>query len=108
MEKACASTLHTRSYLLFDEGSLAGENQTDNNKTDLGDNHFFGFKIQLILLLLFVLICVWLVFSINSPSRHMHLLWNIDTLEHEDGPSLSLFSSSGANNTRPVHNRSEW
>jgi len=28
----------------------------------------------------------------------MRLRWNLDTSEHEDGKSLTLFTSSGANN----------
>ncbi|KAI5406815.1 hypothetical protein KIW84_053184 [Lathyrus oleraceus] len=73
------------------EGFQAREKLLRNTKSDLG---------YLILLIIVFLLLIRVSFGvpIKTTTKHMRTRWNFDTLEPEDGSSLSLFSSSTANN----------
>ncbi|KAL5076220.1 hypothetical protein RYX36_015204 [Vicia faba] len=81
----------------IDESFQAKEKLLDNTKQDLGGNQCIGYLILLIVVIS-LLICVWFRIPIKTTTKHMRMRWNFDTLEPEDGSSLSLFSSSTANN----------
>ncbi|KAI5406819.1 hypothetical protein KIW84_053187, partial [Lathyrus oleraceus] len=81
----------------IDEGLRAREKLLDNTKPDSRGNEHIGYLILLIIVL-FLLICVWFRVPIKTTTKHMRMRWNFDTLEPEDGSSLSLFSNSTANN----------
>lgn len=80
-----------------DEGLRAREKLLDNTKPDLKGNQCIGYLILLIVMI-WLLICLWFRIPIETTNKHMRMRWNFDSLEPEDGSSLSLFSSSMANN----------